>query len=108
MNRAERRRNKLLKELRAAKMLNLETSYGNRTAGSIKERISGVDFKIAQVKEILQLNPNDFVTKEFIAELEHEKRELVNMTLKQGCPKTYLKELFEKQKSERSKPKSNE
>jgi|GEM_PF-3923516 len=108
MNREQRKRNKVVKEFRAGKMLKLESDYGNRSAASIRDRITEVDCKIAKVNEILQLNPQDFVTREFLTELEQEKRGLINMTLQRGWPKTYLKELFEKQKSERLKPTSHE
>ena len=101
MNRAERKRNKILKELRAGNMLTIESKYGNRSAACIRDRITEVDCKIAKVNEILQLNPQDFVTREFLTELEQEKRGLINMTLQRGWPKTYLKELRLKQKQER-------
>jgi hypothetical protein len=101
MNREQRKRNKIAKENRAGKMLKLESEYGNRSAASIRDRITEVECKIAKVNEILQLNPQDFVTREFLTELEQEKRGLINMTLQRGWPKTYLRELRLKQKQER-------
>ena len=106
MNREQRKRNKIAKENRAVKMLQLESEYGNRSAASIRDRITELYVKIAKVNELLELNPQDFVTREFLAELEEEKRGLINMTLQRGWPKTYLRELRLKQKQERENQKS--
>jgi len=103
MNRKTRQNRKIKKEFLAQTIRQIETNYGNRSAGNINKRIDAISDTLNRVSEESQKHPDRFITKEFRAELEREKRVLINLTLQRGWPKTYLKELFEKRKLEQGK-----
>ena len=100
MDRKTRRRNKLIREFKAMQILGDEEKFGNRNASIILMRIEKVKNLMNELKD-LPLFDHDIISKEFFAELEKENRMLINMTLQYGWPKTYLKNLFAKQKQER-------
>ena len=100
MDRNTRRRNKLIRELKAMQILSDEEKFGNRNASIIRLRVETVKNLMNELKDLPFFN-QDFISKEFMAELEKENRMLVNITLQYGWPKTYLKNLFAKQKQER-------
>ncbi|MEI6174334.1 MAG: hypothetical protein WCR01_11340 [Bacteroidota bacterium] len=103
MNRKTRQNRKIKKEFLAQTIRQIETNYGNRSAGIINKRIDAISDTLTRVREELQKHPDDFIKREFRSELEREKQLLINLTLQRGWPKTYLKELFEKRKQGRGK-----
>lgn len=106
MNREKRRLNKLVKEFKALKCLNDEAKSGNRYAGNIRKRIIQVKSLSSEVKDLLETDTS-FVNLEFLKELERERRMLVSLTLQYGWPKTYLTNLFKKQREERQLKQKN-
>ncbi len=116
MNRETRKRNTILKEKKARVLLYYEAKHGSRKAENIYRRIQEIHEHIDDLDEILKPppteqrylrkgrhtdNPLNFMTREFKAELEAEKRLLVSMTLRSGSPKRYLAELHQRQRNER-------
>ena len=104
MDRKTRQRNKRIKEFRAIQMLNDEIKSGNINAGKINHRIAQVKNLMNELTD-LSSKDQDFISREFMAELEKENKLMVNMTLSRGWPKTYLHDLFAKRKAERRKEK---
>jgi hypothetical protein len=100
MNREKRKLNKLVKEFKALTVLKNEAKIGNQVAANINTRIERVNEIMMELYEIRKADPN-FINGEFFKELEAEKRMLINLTLQYGWPKTYLANLFKKQKEER-------
>ena len=100
MNMEKRKLNKLIREFRAMKLLDNEAKLGNAYAGNIHQRIIKVKGIIAEVSDIRKTDPN-FLNGEFLKELEAEKRMLIDMTLQYGWPKTYLADLFKRQREDR-------
>ncbi len=107
MDRETRQLNKLIKEFKAMQLLDDELKMGNRHSVIIRQRIIKVKSIMAEVKDILKTNP-DFISREFLKELDQERSMLVRMTLQYGWPKTYLKKLFAAQKKERIQNHNNQ
>lgn len=99
MDRKTRKKNREAKERKAVAILQNEVQCKNRSAKKILERLAEIDLSITNVAKAIRLDPGDFLKREFLRQLENEKRLLISQTIKRGTPKTYLKKIFENHKS---------
>jgi len=99
MDRETRKKNREAKECKALAILQNEVQCKNRSARKILDRLKEIDMSIAHLTEVIQLDRGDFLKREFLRQLENEKRLLISQTIKRGTPKTYLKKIFENHKS---------
>lgn len=124
MDRKERKRNRITKEINAMTILLSELKLGNRQAANVYQRILTINIMMQDLEQMMEppestlpfggfamkrfRNKNSFnkplvsILRKFISELEEEKRLLINTTLKSGTPMQYLEELYNKQRKERT------
>ena len=99
MDRETRKKNREAKERKALAILQNEIQSKNPLARKILDRMKEIDLSIAHLTEAIQLDRGDFLKREFLLQLETEKRLIISQTIKRGWPKAYLKTLFANQKS---------
>ncbi len=95
------------KTRKALTLLQNESRLGNLASGAALRRFEEIERLLLNVRDVLKKDPSDFIKKEFLKELETERKLLITQALNRGFPKRYLKELFEKRKIERNQIKQS-